>query len=550
MVREYKGAFSGEHGDGLVRSEWVAWQFGPRLTRAFEEIKALFDPAGLMNPGKIVRRVADGRRDAVPLSAGATAWCRSSPALDWSAWNVQNDPVADTRDRARHGRRSRGRLRQGRRDVQQQRPLPQVRRRHDVPELSRHARRAASDARARQHAAPRAVGPARRRRARVAGGARRARPVRELQGLPARMSHRRRHGEDEDRVRCYQWQQDARPAAARSARSRICRAGRRRRRACPGSPTCAIASPGCARLGERRLGIAAQRSLPRMARATRSCADAPRRAWRPADVVLFVDTFTNYFEPENAHAALAVLSAAGYRVAIARAGDRRRRAQRPLCCGRTYLARRHGRRGARAKRGGWSQRSRRTSRRAPRSSASSRRACLSLRDEFLVLGLGDDAKRIGDRALLIEEFLAREHAAGRLDAAAARAAADARAAARSLPSKGVRRRRRRRAACSRSCRASRSTWSSRAAAAWPAASATTLRITTCRCAWPSWRCCLPCAARPPDTLIVADGTSCRHQIADGTRGAAPRPRNTSCACWRGRGAALDEGPAQSNGHLG
>ena len=47
MVREYKGAFSGEHGDGLVRSEWVAWQFGPRLTRAFEEIKALFDPDGL-----------------------------------------------------------------------------------------------------------------------------------------------------------------------------------------------------------------------------------------------------------------------------------------------------------------------------------------------------------------------------------------------------------------------------------------------------------------------------------------------------------------------
>ena len=55
MVREYKGAFSGEHGDGLVRTEWVGWQFGPRLNRAFEEIKDLFDPAGLMNPGKIVR---------------------------------------------------------------------------------------------------------------------------------------------------------------------------------------------------------------------------------------------------------------------------------------------------------------------------------------------------------------------------------------------------------------------------------------------------------------------------------------------------------------
>src|SRR4029078_5531673 len=55
MVREYKGAFSGEHADGLLRSGGVAWQFGPRLTRAFEEIKDLFDPAGLMNPGKIVR---------------------------------------------------------------------------------------------------------------------------------------------------------------------------------------------------------------------------------------------------------------------------------------------------------------------------------------------------------------------------------------------------------------------------------------------------------------------------------------------------------------
>ncbi|MDZ7653253.1 MAG: FAD-binding oxidoreductase, partial [Burkholderiaceae bacterium] len=55
LVRQYKGAYSGEHGDGLVRSEWVAWQFGPRLTQAFEEIKQLFDPAGLLNPGKIVR---------------------------------------------------------------------------------------------------------------------------------------------------------------------------------------------------------------------------------------------------------------------------------------------------------------------------------------------------------------------------------------------------------------------------------------------------------------------------------------------------------------
>ena len=51
MVKQYKGSYSGEHGDGLVRSEWVEPFFGPRLTRAFGEIKDLFDPKGLMNPG-------------------------------------------------------------------------------------------------------------------------------------------------------------------------------------------------------------------------------------------------------------------------------------------------------------------------------------------------------------------------------------------------------------------------------------------------------------------------------------------------------------------
>ena len=92
MVREYKGAFSGEHGDGLVRSEWVAWQFGPRLTRAFEEIKALFDPDGLMNPGKIVKPT---KMDDASLFRYPPGY-RTQPlqtALDWSAWNVQNDPA-------------------------------------------------------------------------------------------------------------------------------------------------------------------------------------------------------------------------------------------------------------------------------------------------------------------------------------------------------------------------------------------------------------------------------------------------------------------------
>ncbi|HZF30722.1 MAG TPA: FAD-binding and (Fe-S)-binding domain-containing protein, partial [Gammaproteobacteria bacterium] len=54
LVKEYKGSYSGEHGDGLVRSEWIEPMYGARLVRAFAELKRAFDPKGLMNPGKIV----------------------------------------------------------------------------------------------------------------------------------------------------------------------------------------------------------------------------------------------------------------------------------------------------------------------------------------------------------------------------------------------------------------------------------------------------------------------------------------------------------------
>ena len=53
-VKELKGAFSGEHGDGLVRSEFIEKFYGPRLTQAFKEIKEAFDPDHMLNPGKIV----------------------------------------------------------------------------------------------------------------------------------------------------------------------------------------------------------------------------------------------------------------------------------------------------------------------------------------------------------------------------------------------------------------------------------------------------------------------------------------------------------------
>ena len=54
LVRRYGGSWSGEHGDGIIRGGFNRRFFGERVYQAFREVKALFDPAGLMNPGKIV----------------------------------------------------------------------------------------------------------------------------------------------------------------------------------------------------------------------------------------------------------------------------------------------------------------------------------------------------------------------------------------------------------------------------------------------------------------------------------------------------------------
>src|SRR3954447_25158926 len=54
MVREYKGSHSGEHGDGIVRSEFHETMFGSRIAADFREVKQRFDPQHLLNPGKIV----------------------------------------------------------------------------------------------------------------------------------------------------------------------------------------------------------------------------------------------------------------------------------------------------------------------------------------------------------------------------------------------------------------------------------------------------------------------------------------------------------------
>src|SRR5262245_53256319 len=85
FVREYKGSHSGEHGDGIVRSEFHERMFGTQLVGAFEEVKRRFDPDNLHNPGKIVHAPRfDDRRNfrygpdyrAEPMAT----------RLDWSAY--------------------------------------------------------------------------------------------------------------------------------------------------------------------------------------------------------------------------------------------------------------------------------------------------------------------------------------------------------------------------------------------------------------------------------------------------------------------------------
>jgi len=135
----------------------------------------------------------------------------------------------------------------------------------------------------------------------------------------------------------------------------------------------------------------------------------PSRTKAHGEVVLLADTFNNYFEPENLRAALRVLEAARYTVHIAYPRD----GGRPLCCGRTFLsaglvdqARAEGRRMLDALKP-YAQRNVPIVGLEP--------SCLfTLRDEFLALFDRDEVSSLADQAMLFEEFLSREAQAGKL----------------------------------------------------------------------------------------------------------------------------------------
>ena len=92
MVKDYKGSHSGEHGDGIVRSEFHEMMFGKEITNAFEEIKDTFDSKNLLNPGKIVRPLKSNDRSLMRYKSGYQAQ-NINTHYDWSNWGQFSDAV-------------------------------------------------------------------------------------------------------------------------------------------------------------------------------------------------------------------------------------------------------------------------------------------------------------------------------------------------------------------------------------------------------------------------------------------------------------------------
>jgi Fe-S oxidoreductase len=272
--------------------------------------------------------------------------------------------------------------------------------------------------------------------------------------------------------------------------------------------------PLVAKLSEALLGLSARRTLPQWRARPFLRSAAGRYQVRDAtdcDVVLLVDTFNNSFEPENAAAALRVLEAAGYRVHVARAAD----GGRPLSCGRTFLA------------AGMVNEARAEARRTIDALApyvargipvvGLEPSCLlGLRDEFLSMLPGEATAGLALHAVLFEEFLAREAEAGRLrlelkPLAEKRALLHGHCHQKAFGAMGA---------------------VERALKLVPGLAVETIESSCCGMAGAfgyeakhfdvsmkmAEAALLPkVRAAAADTLVVADGTSCRHQIRDGAR---------------------------------
>jgi FAD/FMN-containing dehydrogenase/Fe-S oxidoreductase len=413
LVRKYKGAYSGEHGDGLCRGEWISWQFGPKIDEAFARIKNLFDPINLLSPQRIID---PPRMDDTGLMRYPPAYkvIELKTALDWSAWDVQNDPATERTTPAGTG----GDPAQGFakavemcnnnghcRKFDAGTMCPSYRVTRDEQHLTRGRantlRLALSGQLGREGLASEEVREAMELCVSCKGCKRDCPTGVDMAKMKVEFLHhyKRQHGYTlRDRI-------VARLPDYAHRASRFAGLLNRRNR-----------SPWLAMLGEKLLGFSARRSLPAW-QARHFFNDPPATATAGEALVaaraavLFVDTFNGFFEPGNARAALQVLQAAGYTVHVA---TKCLPDGKHLCCGRTYLA------------SGMVDEAKAKAREMVDSLlpfadkgipiVGLEPSCLlTLRDEMLSMGLGPPAQAIANQALLLEEFLARESRAGRLE---------------------------------------------------------------------------------------------------------------------------------------
>ena len=288
MVREYKGSHSGEHGDGLVRSEFHEAMFGSRMVHAFEEVKDAFDPEGLFNPGKIVRAPKMDDRSLFRFKPDY----RPLPietALDWSEWGGFAAAVEMCNNNGACRARDAGVM------------CPSYRATGDEQHLTRGRANTLRLALTGQLGPEALVSEEMRETMDLCiscKGCKRECPT----GVDmARMKieflhhYRKRHAlTPRDRLIAYLPRYA--PYAARIAplvnlRNRV---------------------PLLARLGGE--AVRAQRAAKVAALVQPSLSDGSSVREAEREVVLLVDTFNRYFEPENARAAERVLTRAGYRV--------------------------------------------------------------------------------------------------------------------------------------------------------------------------------------------------------------------------------------------
>src|SRR5258706_14527878 len=328
LVKKYKGAaYSGEHGDGLVRSEWIEPIIGSRLTAALAEIKDLFDPKGLLNPGKIVRPSKQDDRTLFRFKPEYAAEPLDT-VLDWSEWSV---PGAASQGFAAAVEmcNNNGHCRKFDAGTM----CPSFRATGDEKHVTRGRANTLRLALSGQLGAEAFTSDEMYDTLALCVSCKGCRLKCHTGVDMAKMKieflhhYHARHGYAmKDRLIAYLPRYG--PLASRFPRT----------------------ANAVQRMGKRAFGFAAQRSLPKW---RRSFLDSLRRSssdGKAGEVVLFVDTFNNYFEPENARAALAVLDRAGYGVHVDLAGDASN--ENPLCCGRTFLAAGMGGQGkARAPRG-------------------------------------------------------------------------------------------------------------------------------------------------------------------------------------------------------